>query len=546
MKHYIHYIITICSLISCSNSENLVIDDDDDPVPPPPVTNFSTAIVKANQTVSASGKNDIDVIRNYYYSGTVCSDNLTNNAGQQLWPIELRYANMIGVHALRSINGERGSNLDAAGNFVAHANLNSHLNTIHNHQWDLHLVVGQHKPAVFPGDAWNWNAEQWNKYEDYAYKCLRYVMNDYKTGFPEAIVEVENEVDISGTAGRWFVEGKWNNGDLKAYAGYIKLYAEWSDAVKRFNRDFPAKKVKLFGPAVTVYTIWWTPMWCKENWALKLIADAKANNWLLDGISFHQYGAEMLGDRPDYSAGKNPCFKTTIQQMQDKLNSSGFAGTEIWITEWGCSSWVGTERYKNNYRPVGGAFAAAFMHDCIDSGVDGMVPLRLRDPNTDADWSEIGSLATINKVIYPKPVFNVYQMFNMLQGERKKVEWKRGNCQLGAIAAANGNTAGVVVYNYDWDDIHILEKCEPHDVQVKIAGTGFTGQVNVKQYLMDSERSNVAKYVDTNFLPPPVAACELQKVEEYTTQAVQDTITLTVRTLDKSAVSLWLISKTSN
>ncbi|MEL7588219.1 MAG: hypothetical protein AAGU19_16035 [Prolixibacteraceae bacterium] len=553
--HDVNLILSLLTILlfssflgSCSRDEELLDNEEKsqiiDPSPSQPsvIYHGTSVIVKADETLSASGKNDIDVIRNYFYSGTLCDDNLTNDPSMPLWPVELKYAEAIGVHGMRAINAERGCSLDANGNFVTSSGLRGALNIIHRHQWDLHLIVAQSKPAALQGDAWNWNAAQWNAYEDYAYKCLNFVMNDHNGGFQQSIIEVANEVDISGKGGYWFAEGTWNNGDLKAYAGYIKAYAQWSDAAKRFNRDFPGKKVRLFGPAITAYTIWFTPMWCKENWALKFIGDAQANNWQFDGLSIHQYGGEMLGERPDYSNGKNPRYRSTLKEMQDKLDRCGFPDTEIWITEWSPSDWFGTDRVKNNYRPAGGAFAAAFMHESVDNGIDGMVPLRLRAPNTDSKWSTIGSLATINKVIYPNPVYNVFRMFNMLPGQRKKLIWKNGNIQLGAIASGTKDAVGLIVYNYDWDNASITDRSVSHEFQVKVAAPTLSGNITVKRFLMDHEHSNVAKYVDAGAIPP-LQDVELQQVEEYSVQAVNDTITLAATTLGQSAVSLWLLSK---
>lgn len=549
-KSYLLFVYSLLFILtSCSQTEEMVENNPSDrdviasPAPAPPVL-IPTAIIHMDKTVSASGRNDMDVLRNYFYSGTIGNDNLTNNATQELWPVELNYAENIGVHGLRSINGERNSNLDPEGNFIPSNNLKTHLNTIHNHGWDLHLVVGQSKPKILEGNAWQWGPQQWKAYEDYAYKCLQFVMNEYRGGFQHSIIEISNEVDISGKTGYWFVEGTWNNGDLKAYAGLIRCYEQWAKAVVHFERDFPEKRISLFGPAVTVYTIWWTPMWSKENWVLKFIDDCRANSWRLDGISFHQYGAEMLGQRPDYSEGKNPKFSSTIGQIRDKLNNNGFSATQIWITEWGCSNWVGTERYKNNYRPVGGAFAAAFMHDALDHGVDGIVPLRLRDPNSSDDWSEIGSLATINKTIYPKPIYNVFKMFYQLPGERKKVEWKKPDVQLGAIASASQDRIGVIVYNYDWDDIKIVDRCLSHEVQVKVGTKNFTGPVKVKKFTVDSQHSNLARFVDIGQLPV-IEESELQLVDEYEVIAANDTITLKSARMEASSVSFWVLSKDS-
>lgn len=499
-----------------------------------------TITAYTDQPVGYSGRNDMAVLRNFFFSGSICEDNLTISPKNALWNTESAYANNIGAHGMRSINGERGCSLDAYGKFIPSPGLKTHLTVLHARQWDPHIVVGQQKPAHLPGRACHWTAGQWDAYEKYAYECLKFIMNDYKEGFDEAIIEVSNEVDIAGAIGYWFVDGNWvTNGDVKAYNGLIKCYAQWSDAVKRFNKNHPGKRVKLFGAGFTVYTMWW---WKSNNWATKLIEDCKRNNWQLDAVAFHQYGAEMLGSRPDYSGGRNPKFESTIKTIQDKLNSVGFTRTEIWMTEWGCSTWFRTERLKNNYRPVGGAFAAAFMHIALNSGVDGMVPLRLRDPNGTNNWTSVGSLATNNGIIYPKPIYNVFRMFYQMPGTRKKAEWKNSNYQLGAIASSTSDQAGVLVYNYDWDNAQIVDRSLPHDVQVKIVSKGLTGTVKVKRYLMDNETSNLAKYVDAGRIPS-LQDCELQMVEEYTAQSVNGTITLKTRTLGKSAVSLWLVSK---
>ncbi len=526
--------------VSCAKEElaehDVIAKSDDQQLTK--ASTIPTIVVTADQTVNVSGKNDMAVLRNFFNSGTTCEDNLSAVPGQKLYTEEDTYLDKIGVNAMRSINGERSGTLDAKGNFVPSPIMRTHLNSFRSLQRDAHIVVGQQKPACLSGNAWSWNAAQWNAYENYAYKFLKYVMVDYQGGFNKAIIEVSNEVDIAGSKGYWFTNGGYSNGDMKGYNGLLKCYAEWSDAVKRFNRDYPGRKVRLFGPAITVYTIWWNKD--PNNWALKFIEDCKAKNYLLDGITFHQYGAEKLGSRPDYSGGKNPSFMSTITKIQNKLNSAGFSKTEIHITEWGCSNWINTARVKNNYRPVGGAFAAAFMHDALTSGVDGMIPLRLRDPNGSNTWTEIGSLASNNGVIYPKPIYNVFRMFYQMPGDRKKADWQNPNCQLGAIASSNSSQTGVIVYNYDWDDKAIVDRCKPREVQVKVVKNGVSGNVRVRRFVVDSQHSNLAKYVDAGRVPN-VQDCQLQQVEDYTVKASGNTITLTPKTLEASSVSFWLL-----
>ena len=260
----------------------------------------------------------------------------------------------------------------------------------------------------------------------------------------------------------------------------------------------------------------------------------------MDGVSFHQYGAEMLNRQPDYSGGRNPSFRSTIKKIQDKMTSLGYTNSEIWITEWGVSNWINTARVKNNYRNVGGAFVAAFMVDALDAGVDGIVPLRFRDPNGSNTWTEIGSLATNNYQVYPKPTYNVFRMFNMLPGVRRILAWQNQGNQLGAIASASSSQIGVIVYNYDWDDIHIIDKSVPHNVQIKIAKSGVSGNLTVKRYLVDKSHSNLGKYLDAG-QAPVLADVDLEMVEQFTVQASNGSITLPARNLEQSATSMWVI-----
>jgi hypothetical protein len=222
------------------------------------------------------------------------------------------------------------------------------------------------------------------------------------------------------------------------------------------------------------------------------------------------------------------------------MTGLGYSNGEIWITEWGVSNWINTARVKNNYRPVGGAFAAAFMVDALDAGVDGIVPLRFRDPNGSNTWTEIGSIATNNYTIYPKPTYNVFRMFNMLPGFRRKLAWQNRGTQLGAIASDSSSQIGVIVYNYDWDDIHIVDNSVAHNVQIKIAKTGASGNLTAKRYLVDKDHSNLGKYLDAG-QTPVLEDVDLEMVEQFTVQASNGIISLPSRNLGQSAVSMWVI-----
>jgi hypothetical protein len=47
----------------------------------------------------------------------------------------------------------------------------------------------------------SWDAARWAAYREYAYRVVRYVAVEFRSlGFPEAVFEVGNEVDITQNA----------------------------------------------------------------------------------------------------------------------------------------------------------------------------------------------------------------------------------------------------------------------------------------------------------------------------------------------------------
>ncbi|HEY9447907.1 MAG TPA: hypothetical protein VIQ62_12615, partial [Burkholderiales bacterium] len=144
-------------------------------------------------------------------------------------------------------------------------------------------------------------------------------------------------------------------------------------------------------------------------------------------------------------------------------------------------------------------------------------------------------------VDYPKPAYNVFRMYAMLPGTRKAVTLQPGDVR--AFAAADGASAGLIVYNYnyrynwpsDYTDLTVEQSVVPG-----FANVPFDGAVSVERYLVDENTSNVARYLDAK-QPLDYNGAMLTRVEACAATVDQGTLVLPARTLGPSAVSLWLV-----
>ena len=148
----------------------------------------------------------------------------------------------------------------------------------------------------------------------------------------------------------------------------------------------------------------------------------------------------------------------------------------------------------------------------------------------------------LNNVDYPKPYTNVFSMYMLLPGTRKGVSLPGAQPDVGAVGSANGASAGLLVYNFNYSvsmgDVDLTTN-EP--VTVGFKNLPFSGTVNVDHYLVDGSHSNVGPYIDSGQTPDPNAV-QLQKIETLQGTITNGQLVLPGVTLGQSAVSLWVVN----
>jgi hypothetical protein len=128
---------------------------------------------------------------------------------------------------------------------------------------------------------------------------------------------------------------------------------------------------------------------------------------------------------------------------------------------------------------------------------------------------------------YPKPVANVFKMFNKMTGTRNAVSVSPTGTasNLGAFATSDANSASVLVYNYSSsvfnnDGNSMVETPETFTINLGNlwGGQAYTGNVTIKRYLIDANTSNLYAFLKPDGTHP---SPELQLVGQ-TTSFVSD------------------------
>jgi hypothetical protein len=115
---------------------------------------------------------------------------------------------------------------------------------------------------------------------------------------------------------------------------------------------------------------------------------------------------------------------------------------------------------------------------------------------------------------YPKPVANVFKMFAMMTGTRRPVTPPATGSNLGAFAASDANSAGVLIFNYDKLMFTRPAVDAPETFSVELDHLPFNGAVTVQRYLVDANTSNLAAFYAQQSHPDPT----LQMVEQFSAQ----------------------------
>lgn len=449
-----------------------------------------------------------------------------------------------------------------------------------NNGLSVHIAVASFLPPSFIGrtpappydGAENWNAATLALYTTYAESLVRYIMTKaFEGGAPSVIFEVSNELDIADTTPQTFDAnnlagnklaplGPWERwlwwiapnsfdvtGPMGAPTSYPysfdkrrvphgiapiqQLYAKAITKVwGQLAGTYKGKTVEIAGPAFSTSDFDWYPLHNQQTLEedfldemLSPLALGGQFNAPLDRFSFHYYGDFQNGFGWDPGAGPKTTLKFVTDTIKQKLKDLGHKDMPLFLTEWGPYSVDATINYAHS----GAAWAAAFLIEAVADGVTAGSYLILSDATGAATDGDLGQQSIMHKLTdangvhyYPKPVANVFKMFNMMTGTRKAVTVSPtgATSNLNAFATSDANSASVLVYNYNSSVFNnnassLAETPESFTINLgNLWGRkGYTGTVTVKRYVVDANTSNLYAFLKPDGSHP---SPELQLVDQ--------------------------------
>jgi xylan 1,4-beta-xylosidase len=493
----------------------------------------ATVVMDHGVTVSETGRDDLNAARDLFKSASFPE---SNGGLESSWPLLSR----LNMRAVRLINTEGHSRLDGAGNLVPSDRTGWFLPWVKRYSLTPHIVVGQWHPDGFSAPASQWDGATWARYEDYAYKYIRFVAAEFDgTGFWSSFFEVGNEVDITQTPADLWTLGNPNvaQGAEARYEHYMKVYRVWSRAAARVAAENPQRTVQIGGPAMGGQSLFLT----NSFWHERFVNDVANEGLRLDVLTHHFYGDVYNGWNNVPGSG----LRTQLNRMRSALNARGRNDTQIAITEWGATEAADGQFGAINYRHQGAAWGMAFVTEAIAGTATSGSFLGTRD-NMGADDSGPAAFASLlhrkNGVEFPKPIANALQMWWMMPGTRKEITTPADRPNVRAVASSGGEGAAMIVYNYNYKFAPGWYHDEATDETVVPGFTGlpFNGDVVVLRYVIDQSRSNLAIYLDGG-LAPQMRQAQLERVETCYAQVVNGSLVLPARSLSPSAVSLWVL-----
>lgn len=458
-----------------------------------------------------------------------------------------------------------------------------------NNGLSVHIAVGSFMPPSFIGmtpappydGAENWDDPTRTLYKTYAERLVRYIVTKaFDNGAPSVIFEVSNELDIAeskpqvfdprnfannklaplGPWERWLWWIKPNSFDIAGPQGMPgsypyeidkrrvehgispiqKIFADKIKIVRdEFNLDgrYPGKTIEIAGPAFSSADFNWYPVHgqqtLEEDFLDQMLSASALNgtfNAPLDRFSFHYYGDFQNGFGWDPGTGPYTSLAGVTGIIRNKLNALGRPDMPLFLTEWGPYAVDATM----NYSHTGAAWAAAFLPAAVASGVTAGSYLILSDATGTAGTGDLGQQSMMHKLTdssgvhyYPKPVTNVFKMFNMMTGTRNAatVSPTGATSNLSAFATSDATSASVLIYNYNSSVFNnsgssMVETPEGFTINLgNLWGPqAYTGAVTIKRYVVDANTSNLYAFLKPDGTHP---SPELQ-APDVTTGYVSD------------------------
>ncbi|MGP9813919.1 hypothetical protein ACTZWT_20605 [Rhodopseudomonas sp. NSM] len=335
----------------------------------------------------------------------------------------------------------------------------------------------------------------------------------------------------------------------RAVAPLQKVYADAVASVladTNFMATYPGKTIEIAGPALAGHSFrsaedptTHAKLSTLEDRFIDHMFDANTasgqfNVSKLDYFSFHYYGDFRNG--PD---GPTTALGYMTARMREKLTAAGHPEVKLFVSEWGPSADLSSDI---NYSHKGAAWAAAFLAEAVANKVALGSYLQYTDAVGEAATGTINQASLLHKLdgaYYPKPPANVFRMFAMMSGARRPVSGlSASNPDLGAFAASDANSAGVVVVNYNPSFTDEAGTAQSFTTELRALPFAAT-TVTVERYLIDARTSNLQAFLTLPSHPSP----ELQRVEQFTAQVDSaGSLSLPTRTLGLG-VSFWRITR---
>ena len=476
----------------------------------------------------------------------------TNGGLPPAWPI----VSSLSPKMVRLIGVFEHCGLDGAGNFVSCALLEGQLSWLKRYSVNPHIVVATTMPEDMTGYAEAWSPSQWARYQDFATKAVRYIAVQYassgflQAGFPESMFEVGNQLDITTAQTDMWPFDPANLppiADPRRFAMELRLFQVWSKAVDVVAKENPTRKIAIAGPGMGPNSTFMT----NSFWHVDFVQWAIANNIRLDAVTLHYYGGL------EANSGNGPMSLADLgRAIRSALVAGGRAGTQMYMSEWGPSSWTntgsawGAEFAKFNYRAGSAAWAASFIRESIRSSFTGGAILLMRDQlgNNTIGSPGVPSLTYFqNGIDFPKPYTNVFSMMMLMPGTRSTLTLPGNQPTIGAVASTGPSGAAVLIYNYkylfDWNTNTVRDLSSTQAVGATFTNLPFTGRVRAERYLIDIANSNIGTAIDAGTLPV-MSKVTLHKEETLNNQPISGKkVQLPRRVLNPSAVTLWVITK---
>ena len=316
---------------------------------------------------------------------------------------------------------------------------------------------------------WSYPPKDYAKWEELNYALVRHAMERYG----KANVET------------WYWE-VWNEPDIGYWKGtpeeYFKVY---DHAVRGVRRALPGAKVG--GPATT------GPASAKAADFLRAFLEHCAQTKApLDYISFHAKGRPRVVDG-HVQMGLDKELADVAKGLDIVSAFPQYRNLPIILSEAdpeGCAACSARTHPENAYRngPLYASYTAAALKGILDlaernhANIEGLLTWAFEFEGQPF-FDGFRTLAT-NGV--DKPVLNVFRMFGLMHGDRIRVA-RAGDQRVDAMATRSANSAAVLLWNYDADDVPGPDA----DVDLKISGLpAAAGRVEARHYRIDGRHSN--------------------------------------------------------